>query len=553
MFNTNNFNNAKENQQSSSAKNPFTQEEGLQAWLENDTDYQKAKLKVKNTLQLNKSNKLMSSNNPYINFVNYITKHAILATLIMFLAVGTLSASALEAFGPNEYKPSTISKNLFNSNKQPDKDPYTALKADNNNEVANLEACDISIKFPKQINGKNVEVYNEKRYFGNDLINYFTLADSYEYTREYTNQIIKGETPNVAFSRFSLSCDKTPDYFQYSGYETRKLATKELREKTGWLITEVDLEDIALMSAGDSADSNNYIYFKYKGIRYNISYLNKNYTGTLNPVKILPEIQPEQVQIQFNSIVTNQSTKPILDAPSVAKPEANKPQETPKTNPINIELKDAIGLTKYVNLPDKDNLDIDGKPSICGLQYVTNYQTETKSEKDNSSYMAITNANLGFSLEQKEDYQNVLDLISKKITYPKINPTGSQSANPNYLLPFLSNCGGDPFSYEFLPANQVTYANTDSSITLYTLEGNGEVGIPAVRIYAKKGDNLITASTTLFSYNTDAIMKKCTIKPGTDGERIDNICYEDALKADPKLKTALDEAAKELVKTFAIK
>ncbi|MEI6728210.1 MAG: hypothetical protein WCK98_01065 [bacterium] len=566
MFNTNNFNNAKENQQSSSAKNPFTQEEGLQAWLENDTDYQKAKLKVKNTLRLNKTYTFMSSNNPYINFVNYITKHAILATLIMFLAVGSLSASALETFGPNQYKPSTISKNLFNSNKQPDKDPYTALKADSNNEVASLDACDISVKFAKQINGKNVEVYNEKRYQGNDQINYFTLSDSYEYTREFTNQIIKGEKPNVAFSSFNLSCDKIDVFSEFIGYNVTKLTVQELREKTGWLITEASLGDI-YKAEGGKADPSNYIYFKYNGTRYNISYLNKEYTDTFNPVKILPQIQPEQVQIQFNSIVKNQSTKPVLDKPETQKPEANKPQETPKTNPIKIELKNSAGLVKSVNLPIIE----DGNSAICGIQYVTNYMVKPKSDNagstnnnvtgagaapgvgpklDDQIDMYISNSNLGFNLEQKQSYQKVLDLISKKIKYSNNNE--ARVSGNSFLNPFISGCSGFGFSYEFLPANQVIYANTDSSITLYTLEGNGETGNPTVRIYAKKGDNIFTLSTTLFSYDMEAIIKKCTIvKPV--GEGIDNICYEDALKADSKLKTALDKAASELVKTFAIK
>lgn len=544
MFNNNSFNNAPKNR-TDSAKNPFSQEEVLQAWLENDSDYIQAKLRVKKTLQLNNSNKLMSYN-PYINFVNYITKHAIFATLIMFLAVGTLSASALEAFGPNEYKPSTISKNLFNTNKQPDKDPYTALKADSNNEVANLEACDISIKFPKQINGKNVEVYNEKRYEGNDLINYFTLADSYEFTREYTNQLIKGEKPDVAFSRFDVNCSQTKNFTEYSGYQTTKITTQQLREKTGWLVTEVDLGDIYLITGGQ-ADYSNYIEFKYKDILYKFSYLNKAFTNTFNQVKILPEIQPEQVQIQFNSLVTNQNTKPVVDKPSTPKPEANKPQETPKTNPVNVELKNSTGLTKYVVMPDFENLDIDGKPFMCGTQYVTNYYKEPKSDKDNSSGLYISNSNLGFNLEQKQSYQNVLDLIARKKNYPTVN--GSLD---NYFGPFDSNCSGFGFSYKFLEAPQISYFNTDSSITLYTLEGNGEVGIPTVRIFAKKGDNLVTADTTLFSYDTAAIVKKCTIQ-NSQGETIDNICYEDTLKADPKLKSALDKVAKELVEMFAIK
>jgi len=549
MFNNNHFNNSSENPQPS-VKNPFTQEEVLQAWLENDVDYTKAKLQVKNTLQLNKSNKLMSFKDKYLQFVHLVTKNAVVASLIMFLSVGTLSASAAEVFAPNDYKPSTISKNIFNTNKQPDKDPYTALRTDDNNNVANLKACDISIKFPKQINGKNVEVYTDQYYQGDKLFNFFMLSDKYQFTKEFAGQVSRGEKPSIAFHTFNLNCglDKT-EYGE--GYTQTKITTDQLRIKTGWFVTENELNNIYDIT---SDYQNNTILFTHKDIQYTIDYINPNYKGS--DKQDLPGIFTNQIQIQFNSLVKNQDNKEVQQKPQT-ETEPNKinnssaPKSTLTKNPINIVLQNTTGLEKAENLEYENS---NGENMICGIKYITSYYTPIDNEgKTDFKYMAISNTKLDFDSEQKQNYQNVLDIINKKAFYPEIRLETLGSAYPDFELPFLNNCGGNPFSYKFLEAPQVNYANTDSSITLYTLEGNGDFGGPTVRIFAKKGDNLITITKSLSAtYQTDKIIQKCLVKT-TDGERIDNACYENALKRDPKLKIMLNQAAKDLVQTFAVK
>jgi hypothetical protein len=551
MFNNNHFNNSSKNPQPS-VKNPFTQEEVLQAWLENDVDYTKAKLQVKNTLQLNKSNKLMSFKDKYLQFIHLVTKNAVVASLIMFLAVGTLSASAAEVFAPNDYKPSTISKNIFNTNKQPDKDPYTALRTDDNNYVANLKACDISIKFPKQINGKNVEVYTDQRYQENTLINYFTLVDAYEFSPQYASQISRDEKPSIAFNSFNLNCGNFKTKFG-EDYTQTKLTTDQLRNKTSWFVTENELSDIYDITGNFNSRVYEYktILFTHKDIEYRIDYADPNYKGS--DKQDLPGIFTNQIQIQFNSLVQNQDNKAVTEIPTKAGIQKNTPNIEPTVNPIQIELQKQGKLIKSENIIAQVQ-DDNGNPQVCGVKYVISYNDPIiDNDRNDFNSMSVTNNDLGFNLEQKTDYRNILGLLQRKIIYPdKNNYSRPQTSASSFLTPFLNSCGGDPFSYKFLEAPQVNYADTDSSITLYTLEGNGETGIPTVRIFAKKGDDLITISKTLFGYPYDLVAAECTIKTA-DGERIDNACYENALKRDPKLKTLLDAAAKDLVQTFAIK
>jgi len=59
----------------------------------------------------------MSLKQQYINFAYFITKNALLATILMLLALTTVTAAAAELAAPKEYKPSTI-LNLKSETKQ---------------------------------------------------------------------------------------------------------------------------------------------------------------------------------------------------------------------------------------------------------------------------------------------------------------------------------------------------------------------------------------------------------------------------------------------------
>jgi hypothetical protein len=266
-----------------SEKNPFNQEEPLQTWFEQDKFYQNSnerdlgKLKVK----LNyKPSIFMSLQDSYLKTINSITKHAILATLIMLVALGGVGASAAQILAPEEFKPSTLAQNLFKSNTQKDKDPYTSLSPDDENYVAKLDKCDLGIKYPRLFNGSQTSLF------------------VYEKDDEYSYSIDADETSNTYFS---VRCDskKIPQITEYYNYDNRgdfvqkniqitSINKEELASITGWLITQAEITDITKVEVdGELRD----VYFSYKSIFYN---------ATINGISF-----GRNIQLQFNSLVTN--------------------------------------------------------------------------------------------------------------------------------------------------------------------------------------------------------------------------------------------------------
>ncbi len=121
--------------------NPFENEESLSAWFESDQDYRSLKKQQLNQYfqqhQLNR-NFFMS----YNKIVNFITKNAVIATIIMVLAVGGASTAAAQFFAPEEFKPSNL---LFPNDNKSDDSKQT--------NVTNFEECS------KQENAIILETY----------------------------------------------------------------------------------------------------------------------------------------------------------------------------------------------------------------------------------------------------------------------------------------------------------------------------------------------------------------------------------------------------------
>lgn len=97
-------------------------------------------------------NIFMSFKENYLKFAHLVTKNAFVATIIMLLALTTVSASAAQLFAPEEYKPSTLINNLNKNEKEsePILNKVEPLVADSENEVIVLEKCDLAIKIPKK-------------------------------------------------------------------------------------------------------------------------------------------------------------------------------------------------------------------------------------------------------------------------------------------------------------------------------------------------------------------------------------------------------------------
>ena len=99
--------------------NPFDKEEVLKPWMEGDKFYQKSK--NLSLIYFKKSQEISpdffsSLQNKYLQIVNLITKNAIVATIIMLIALTSVSAVAAEIFAPEEFKPSNFFKIENNQN-----------------------------------------------------------------------------------------------------------------------------------------------------------------------------------------------------------------------------------------------------------------------------------------------------------------------------------------------------------------------------------------------------------------------------------------------------
>lgn len=97
----------------------------------------------------------------------------------------------------------------------------------------------------------------------------------------------------------------------------------------------------------------------------------------------------------------------------------------------------------------------------------------------------------------------------------------------------------------------VNFAGVDASRAILTKEGNGLGGDAVVRIYAKKGDSIITLQSTLCSADSEpckSLQKACT----TDIIYLDEDCYSKKLNTDTKVQKAAKAAAQKLVKEFAL-
>jgi|LakMenEpi03Aug12_release.lakeMendotaPanAssembly.Ray.scaffolds.fasta_scaffold183268_1 hypothetical protein len=318
------------------SKNPFQEEESLLFWLKSSSQYQK-----KQAQNLHKfRSKNFTSKNPFITFFMQIKtllhltyKSTALAVLGGILFTGTVAVAA-QTLAPNEYKPSEFFKKStqnFSANKLPDKDPYTALAPDENNFVANLESCDLALKYPKEIKGiKSVysssETDDPRNSISNYEINFNTLEPipkpnlelgHPEYSKTLykmsgINFFCQNIQPKSAFDSDENSLENT--------LPTKQNITKnELQNKTGWLITEVDIKNIQLVKGsgiykdtavnpdtGMSYETGETYQTLYLNEILEFDYNNKNYTVNLERFRNDQTfVDFKDFQLQFSSLTNN--------------------------------------------------------------------------------------------------------------------------------------------------------------------------------------------------------------------------------------------------------
>jgi hypothetical protein len=321
--------------------NPFDREENLTFWFNRDPGYILAKqiayIQYKNILQP-QMNLFMIIQEQYLKLLYIITRHTAVAALILGMLLSSVGAVAAEVAAPEQYKPSTAIKNLFAKNKQLETDPYTKLTPDPANDVASLEACDLAIKYPKNIAQLPVGVYyqnlNDSQPVPAGYISGATVS-----SRESIENLDKPEyTAAVRTEFLSFGCAQNLDSISTDSPSTASISKEQLRDITGWFITaEADITDIKDV---DSTISGPYhkIVFRYKNLYYYFNFVEK----PLSPDPIRPGIFEapgifgDQIQIQFNSLAKNQISSEILTQPK-SNPQSNQTSTT-KTSTTEIQL-----------------------------------------------------------------------------------------------------------------------------------------------------------------------------------------------------------------------
>jgi hypothetical protein len=358
-------------------KNPFENEDWFGELVKMEPEIQ---------IQAKKSYQDFSAKNPdksnnffmskYLKITNFITKNAVLATIIMLISLTAVSASATEIFAPTEFKPSTQIQNLFASNQQKDTNPYTSLKPDESNDVVISNQCDLAIKYNKIVDtlpiiatiyapvtkteiltqedfqgeakfiwfsnnpGKTEADYQEfvKSLIGKEqqyqttetLSSGDNIGNNYNYvdifvgpdnnSQEFKNnekQIQKNFQENTKnnlskeeiaklnntkrITHLSIECtkinNKNQDLIIKKQQNAKKITKQELRELTGWFVTEADINDIY--------QTEDFLSFKFQDKFYSI---NANFSNSEN----LKGIFGNQIQLQFNSLVKNEANVEIV-------------------------------------------------------------------------------------------------------------------------------------------------------------------------------------------------------------------------------------------------
>ena len=103
----------------------------------------------------------MSFKQSYLNIVNTITQHSVLATLIMLIALGGVGASAAQLIAPDQYKPSKFWKNNFNKQSVSQSTTLNSSQSSNssNNGILINELFEVQgggqMRFKEDANGGN--------------------------------------------------------------------------------------------------------------------------------------------------------------------------------------------------------------------------------------------------------------------------------------------------------------------------------------------------------------------------------------------------------------
>ncbi|GAB4147634.1 MAG: hypothetical protein OHK0017_09550 [Patescibacteria group bacterium] len=356
--------------------NPFNREENLKFWFEDDSSYRLAKkAALKNFIQTNQTqpNLFMSLKDTYLNLLRLSMRHTVAASICAVLAISTITASAVEIAAPEAYKPSTIIKNLFSANKQAEKDPYTKISPDQNNNVISIPECDLAVKFPKTVSGKSIVPSRISGFIPNFAPIQAISIGSNDYSQANVSNFSV-----LCFDSSKVSADYFTNFYGYAKATSLPVSQVDIQQKYGWFITETELSDLKLYSYMEEVPnyepSSNYDYlkvynnlrlftFKYNNFRYAITFYNEpgfedNQQGLFG----------NQIQVQFNSRAQNEANVDVSSTVDQSKLQITKPNDSIETKPSstpnykpltsdathNVVSLDKCGLSvKYLSKGDK--------------------------------------------------------------------------------------------------------------------------------------------------------------------------------------------------------
>ena len=484
-----------------------------------------------------------------------ISTHSTAFIIGLVLAGSAVGASAAQLVAPENLKPSTIFNELFKPNKQVEKNPYTALKPDANNDVVKVDGCDLAIKYPKMLKDIKVDSFelDPEKYF-DKATNGVWLNALPDLNKPY------GEQKQI--NTFNIQCSPTNPILPENevGYDIVK--PEVIQKLTGWFIAaETNVGPIRILKPyeGAKAPFSNY-HFEYNKKFYEVVVsteesvkaqgYDKGYTDQMINVG---GIYADQVQIQFNSLVSNESN--VKPKPAI------KPIKDDGKQAIDIKFKNESKLFKYVN--DLVTVKTEAPESaVCGVPNAITYRSENKNRfSPDGSYMTIGN---------KKDYINDKDLNNS------YNRVQTYLSDPNDKLTdtltgaFITFCAGGYYSNYVQDITGISYPKTDIAKIVLTREGQSEFGDLVVRVYAKKGDNIMVLAKSLTTeeesnkalegYNL--IANSCIEKTNQGDSQGEANCkkkssdyvtkYEDSQITPAKIANAKIEAQK-LVDLFAIK
>lgn len=220
--------------------NPFQNPEPLQELFEESHNYAVTrdnalsafKHQYRPQVKPTKPTNLLTSMHSKLTRLTTTTLASLTTALTLF---GGLTLT--QVYAQEEYKPLTIARNtLFTANKQEDPEPSIPLAPTEETEVANLEFCDMVLKYPKN---------NEER----ELIINFGLSPNnttVEYGIDIMGKVpfeddnIPGEFRYIRSQSRYLTIGCKGEAYSFPNHEIEEtiVTPEQVREKHGWFFVE---------------------------------------------------------------------------------------------------------------------------------------------------------------------------------------------------------------------------------------------------------------------------------------------------------------------------